>query len=257
MVTKDLKGFDEKLNSELRAMYLQSIQRPVQYEGDKQPRPRVRHYKLWEEIPPEENPIDIISMVKNPGGQIHIWSDLHFGHNNIIKFSDRPYKDTIEMDEALIQNYQNEVGPNDVSIWVGDVSFRGQSETAKILYRLPGYKILVVGNHDFEKKKGVKKMPFDEVHIVYNLQVGNMKLAFTHYPMDNLPPDWVNIHGHVHVGGHHADEIESTTHINVNCEFWDYKIIPFQTLITKVGAIEDSIAVGKNKVSKIDYTEYD
>lgn len=256
MVTKELKGFDEKLNGELRNMYIQSLNRPVQYEGDKGPRPRVRHVKLWEAIPPEDHTVDIFNMVKNPGQNIWVWSDLHFGHNNIIKFSDRPYRDTVEMDEELIDNFNRLVGPDDVSIWVGDVSFRGYTETAKILYRLPGYKILIAGNHDMEKKKGVRKMPFDEVHIVYNLQIGETKVAFTHYPMDNLPIDWVNVHGHIHKNKH-FNEVETTTHINVNCEFQDYRPIPFQQIINQVEVFADLNKSNKSKVKQIDYTEYD
>lgn len=253
----NLKAFDKTLNVELGDMYIQSLKRPVQYEGDKGPRPRVRAVTFWETIPQEQHPVDIFSMVKNPGQNIWLWSDLHFGHNNIIKFSKRPYLDTVEMDEALIQNFKNAVGPDDVSIWVGDVSFRGTEQTKRILHRLPGYKILVVGNHDIEKKKRIKPMTFDEVHIVYNLQIGETKVAFTHYPMDNLPVDWVNVHGHVHVGGHHADEVETTTHINVNCEFWDYKPIEFQKIIDQVEIFADLNKSGKPKVKQLDYAEYD
>jgi len=257
MATKIIKPFSENLNSQVRTAYLESITRPVSYDGGKTSRPRVRHYKMWEAIPPFDKPIDIINTVKCPEQNIWIWSDLHFGHNNIIKFSDRPYKDTTEMDEQLIQNFQNLVGPDDISIWVGDVSFRGYTETAKILYRLPGYKILIVGNHDFERKKGLRKMPFDEVHICYNLQVDDTYLAFTHYPMDNLPLEWINVHGHVHVHGHHADEVKSTSHINVNCEFIEYKPISLQQLIDQVESMSTMKKAGNIKPAKIDYTEYD
>jgi calcineurin-like phosphoesterase family protein len=252
-----LQPFDEKINSQLRTAYLQSISRPVSYDGGKTSRPRVRHFKLWEAIEPCKNPIDIISTVKVPEQNIWIWSDLHFGHNNIIKFSDRPYKDVLEMDEMLIQNFNNLVGPDDISIWVGDVSFRAAEQTRKIIYRLAGYKILVVGNHDFEKKKGLRHMAFDEVHIVYNLKIDDTHVAFTHYPMDNLPDSWVNIHGHVHKHGHHADEVKSTSHVNVNCEFIDYKPINLGTLIGEINNIVELKKQGVIKRAKIDYTEYD
>ncbi|MCL1797673.1 MAG: hypothetical protein FWG24_05105 [Eggerthellaceae bacterium] len=31
-------------------------------------------------------------------------SDLHIGHNNVIRFSDRPFSDVLEMNNALISN---------------------------------------------------------------------------------------------------------------------------------------------------------
>lgn len=252
-----VKPFDENLNKWLRTTYLHSLQRPVSYDGGKTSRPRVRNHLLWSNIQPAEKTVNILEQVKNPGQNIWVWSDLHFGHTNIIKFSDRPYANAQEMDEKLMLNFNTLVKPDDISIWVGDVSFRGPFETNKIIHRLNGYKILIVGNHDFEKKKGVRKMPFDEVHIVYNLTVGETKVAFTHYPMDNLPDGWVNVHGHVHVAGHHADEVQSTSHFNVNCEFHDYKPINLDTVVKKVVELDALYREGKGKRTEIDYTEYD
>lgn len=253
MVTENIKPFSKELNVELRNMYLKSLQHPVSYDNGATVRPRVRHYKLWEEIPKAGNIVDIIA----EGKKIWVWSDLHFGHNNIIRFSDRPFPDVDTMNEMLIKNFNDVVSKDDISIWVGDVSFKGTEESKKIVRRCNGYKILVVGNHDFEKKKGLRPLAMDEVHIVYNLEMAGTKVAFTHYPMDNLPIDWVNVHGHVHVNGHHKDEVLSTTHINVNCEFWDYKPIPLETIYNQVEIFKELNATGKRKGSKIDYTEYD
>jgi len=252
-MNKNIKPFSKELNVELRTMYLKSLQHPVSYDNGLTIRPRVRHYKLWEAIPKAGNIRDIIA----EGKKIWVWSDLHFGHNNIIKFSNRPYPDIDTMNEMLIKTFNDMVGPDDISIWVGDISFKGAEESKRIVRRMNGYKILVVGNHDFEKKKGIKPLAMDEVHIVYNLEMSESKIAFTHYPMDNLPEGWVNVHGHVHIGGHHADEVESTTHINVNCEFWDYKPIPLDVIYDKVVEFEELAKQGVRKGAKIDYTEYD
>ena len=51
-------------------------------------------------------------------------SDTHFHHANIIRFCDRPFRDVEEMDEILIRNWNEVVGPEDtifhlgVSAWV-------------------------------------------------------------------------------------------------------------------------------------------
>ena len=84
----------------------------------------------------------------------------------------------------------------------------------EIVDRCNGYKILIIGNHDLNKGK-VKAMNFDEVHLSYIVDIA--PLAFTHYPMDNLPMPWINIHGHIH----HL-VLGSNQHINVSCEVIDY-----------------------------------
>lgn len=36
-------------------------------------------------------------------------SDLHFGHANILKFDNRPFRNTEEMETALIENWNSTV----------------------------------------------------------------------------------------------------------------------------------------------------
>ena len=50
-------------------------------------------------------------------------SDLHFGHNNILKYENRPFKNVEEMDKALIRNWNAVVGKNDEVYVLGDVRY--------------------------------------------------------------------------------------------------------------------------------------
>lgn len=229
-----LKPFSEATNKQLRELYLKSISTPISYDEGKTWRPRARHMKVWEAIDRQLNPVDVLAQVKDPLHNIWFWSDLHFGHKNIIKFSDRPFQDIPEMDEVLIKNFNELVKPDDISIWVGDVAFHQETDARKIVRRMNGYKILIVGNHDIYKKKRVMNLAFDEVHLVYNFSIDDVVVALTHYPLDNLPGGWFNVHGHVHRNGHHADEVSMPTHYNVNCEFIDYKPIDMATLIQRI-----------------------
>lgn len=56
-----------------------------------------------------------------------IWftSDTHFGHANIIKYCNRPYKDTEEMNADLIKRWNSTVGKDDLVWHLGDFSLGG------------------------------------------------------------------------------------------------------------------------------------
>lgn len=75
-------------------------------------------------------------------------SDLHFGHQNVIKFDNRPYANTDEMDRGMIRKWNDRVGKDDDVYVVGDFAFRSGYDPAWYLQQLSGHKHLIVGNHD-------------------------------------------------------------------------------------------------------------
>ena len=79
---------------------------------------------------------------------IFFTSDTHFGHEAIIKFCNRPFKDAHEMDEVMINNWNNKVGPDDLIFHLGDFAFGGSELWNSILPKLNGHKVLIISNHD-------------------------------------------------------------------------------------------------------------
>ncbi len=75
-------------------------------------------------------------------------SDLHFSHANVIRYCSRPFATVEEMNEALVRNWNEVVGPEDTVYCLGDFSL---SFSAAQLFskRLMGKKKLVPGNHDW------------------------------------------------------------------------------------------------------------
>lgn len=79
---------------------------------------------------------------------IYFTSDLHFGHENIIKYCSRPFKSVREMNSALIANWNNTVSKDDTVYNLGDMFFCGMEEATSILNQLNGNIIFIQGNHD-------------------------------------------------------------------------------------------------------------
>ncbi len=55
-----------------------------------------------------------------------IWftSDTHFGHANVLNFTDRPFGDIAHMNRALINTINGRVAPTDDLYILGDFSYQ-------------------------------------------------------------------------------------------------------------------------------------
>lgn len=55
-----------------------------------------------------------------------IWftSDTHFGHENVLKFTDRPWETIQQMNSVIVANINARVGMNDELYILGDFSFK-------------------------------------------------------------------------------------------------------------------------------------
>jgi len=206
----------------LRRLYLDHLSEQVDYGSG--PRSRVKNPGKWLHC---EALIELGEDVEAPLiftpeiiERTYIWSDQHFFHKNVIDFSERPYMNIDEMNETLVANYNDYVGDDDICFWVGDVGFGNTTQINELLEQCNGYKILIIGNHDFNGKRR-RKLNFDETHLIYNLDVPGVSLVLTHYPMDNIYLPWFNVHGHLH--NYPKLDTGNVLHFNVNCEAHQYR----------------------------------
>src|SRR5271170_819424 len=97
--------------------------------------------------------------------KIFFTSDEHYGHTNIIKYTNRPYKDVETMNRDLIARHNSVVDPLDIVYHLGDFALTHPRYAHDILKKLNGAKhILVKGNHDKSLRVMKEVIGFDEVH---------------------------------------------------------------------------------------------
>jgi len=127
-------------------------------------------------------------------------SDLHLGHKNIIDFANAPgamprgnATDVAGHDHWVIQQMMS-VHPKKRDIWyiLGDVAMDG--DKLEMIGKVPGRKILIMGNHDNE--------PTEEYLKVFGVARGPMKaygMWLSHIPLPEADLfGFPNIHGHQH-----------------------------------------------------------
>lgn len=142
-------------------------------------------------------------------GNTWVISDPHFDHANILDFTDdngkpiRPFKSVEDMNETMIENWNNVVHPEDRVYLLGDVAFHPRS-FERIIPRLKGRIVLVPGNHEPVKMRKYFDL-FDDVR-GYVVKKG---FIMSHIPIHpgSLSRWAINIHGHTH-----ANRVEKAGH---------------------------------------------
>ena len=133
---------------------------------------------------------------------VFLVSDTHFGHAGVCRFTEadgvtkiRPWTDPDEMDEAMVQRWNDVVRPNDKVYHLGDVVINRKS--LKTMARLNGDKVLIRGNHDIFRDDEYREY-FRELR-AYHVLNG---MILSHIPVHeaSLGRFGTNIHGHLHTG---------------------------------------------------------
>lgn len=173
---------------------------------------------------------------------IFLVSDTHFGHAGVCRFMRndgvtklRPWDDPAEMDEFMVQAWNERVRPNDKVYHLGDVVINRKS--LGIMSRLNGDKVLIRGNHDIFRDDEYRKY-FRELR-AYHVMNG---MILSHIPVhpDSLGRFGVNIHGHLHANRVMTEvwgkyEIDTRYHC-VCVEQTDFAPILFEDVVKKIGA---------------------
>ncbi|MCL2110841.1 MAG: hydrolase [Clostridiales bacterium] len=135
---------------------------------------------------------------------IYFTADLHFGHENAIRHSRRPFESIEEMDAALIQNWNETVSADDEVYILGDFTLKPAEIAHNYLSMLNGRKYYIRGNHDrFLKRIDMYGDHFEWVKDYHVLRHEGRMFVLFHYPIaewDGYFRGSIHLHGHVHNG---------------------------------------------------------
>jgi calcineurin-like phosphoesterase family protein len=114
-------------------------------------------------------------------------SDWHIGHENVLKFDNRPFKDLDHMAEVLVNNYNASMhNKKGVGYFLGDMGWANSQSLSNVLKRLQGTKVLVLGNHD-KAHESMYKTGFDVVLNGATLWIAGQRVTMTHCPLPGIP----------------------------------------------------------------------
>ena len=178
---------------------------------------------------------------------IFFTADTHFFHRRIVDYCDRPFRtldghpDVKAMNEALIEQWNAAVRPQDVVYHLGDFGFGSPDKLHEVRRVLNGKMILIRGNHDHKIDKWI--LANDEVH--KSLMVGKVWLAhvppINEVPKNNYGLKFEEVPGEAHmlVCGHvhnlwdyrvYAAHGQARAIANVGVDIYKYKPIPMESI---------------------------
>ena len=166
-------------------------------------------------------------------------ADIHFGHENVIEFDQRPFNSVEEMDLAIINNWNSEVSPRD-DVWVaGDLMCYNKAPEEWYLKQLNGHIHLIIGNHDNKLLKNDKAMSYIEsvdkmAHVKDDLTGKHIHIC--HFPMiewNGMYHGTWHIYGHIHCAMNDAAYYMAMRERALNCGacIVGYKPVNFNTLV--------------------------
>lgn len=197
-----------------------------------------------------------------------VWlsSDTHFGHVRALEIMpNRPWTTLDNMNQGMLDNFNEVVAPDDFLIFVGDVVMGKKWENVpNFMRRLHGQKILIRGNHDGGfGETGEKQAKWNQLYLdngfvqvldglvslnalvkqligedlPYDMDVCHFPYAGTpdHDGYDAryyhlMPPvsDRLLVHGHTH----QPFQVTSDKMLHVGVDAWDWKPVSLIDLLS-------------------------
>lgn len=152
-------------------------------------------------------------------------SDHHWWHTAVLKYSNRPFSSVEEMNEIMIQRWNEKITKKDKVIYLGDFCLANKTKTLEILNRLNYSEIFITpGNHD-KSLRGLKDR-FAVYNDIFNIEILDQYLVCCHYSLrtwNRMHNGAIHCHGHSHGGIKHNESHGKTMDVGVDTNnFYPY-----------------------------------
>lgn len=197
-------------------------------------------------------------------------SDWHVGHENSIKFDQRPFRDLNHMHTVLVNNYNACVPKDGICYFLGDIGFSSSDKTKEVINRLNGTKVVIMGNHD-KGLNSLYNMGFDAVLNSATMYIANKRVTLSHCPLRGvfrektdhmknaaIGENWhgenrhtqfsvtnegqFHLHGHIHSGPAHLEKLHK------DGKQFDVGVPTNQYRPVSISVIESWISTYKEKI---------
>jgi calcineurin-like phosphoesterase family protein len=171
-------------------------------------------------------------------------SDFHMGHDNVIKFDKRPFKDVNEMHQTIIDNWNSVVDDDSIVYYLGDLFYKVKANhIAHMMHKLKGEIRVILGNHD-RLSQLLKMNRFSDIQTYQRISIidestkhGKTEIIASHYP--HLIWD-KHHHGSWHIHGHSHQNLTKSLYgkevyykrkvIDVGCNGWNYTPLSYSEI---------------------------
>jgi calcineurin-like phosphoesterase family protein len=169
-------------------------------------------------------------MIFESGDNLYFIADTHFDHGNIRIFCNRPFSNLSEMNDSMIDNWNRTVTDDDTVFILGDFCWSSGQRYLEFARKLKGKKILILGNHDFNRLPEDWAGCFEAVYERLEIWIGTTQIVLDHYPMrewNGMQRGSYQLHGHAH---NNDQRVYHKNQLNVCVENIEYTPIPYKTV---------------------------
>jgi calcineurin-like phosphoesterase family protein len=155
-------------------------------------------------------------------------ADTHFGDRRALRFDRRPFPDLAAHDAALVERWNETVGPGDEVWHLGDFALGPCPERVReLLAALNGTKRLIIGNND---GPATREAPgWTSLSHYAETEVDGRRLVLCHYPLrtwNGIGRGALDLHGHSH-----GRLTPIARQYDVGVDVWDFRPVPLSQIL--------------------------